>query len=107
MESTVRQFPAVLECLAGKTRIARGLTFNLPSGSDGEDIVRAAEGYAQSRGWILVGVDTSANGVLVRELANPRTITTTITQAPLPSAPEIRSAAWRVPAATPAIVNRS
>ena len=100
MESTVRKFPAVLECLAGKTSISRGLTFNLPPGSNGEDIVRAAEAYARSRGWTLIGVDTSANGTVVPKVPSIQTITATINLAPLPSAPEIRSAVWRVPAAS-------
>lgn len=59
-------FLAVLEAAAGDRLIVEALTFELPFGSSGIDVVRAGEDYARRRGWRCLVVATGLNGTVLR-----------------------------------------
>ncbi len=64
-------FLAVLEAAVGDRLIIETLTFALPVGSSGVDIVRAGEDYARHRGWRCLVVVTGMNGTVLRIADEP------------------------------------
>ena len=61
------KFHAVLEAVADGRKIVRAFAVQLPVGSGGVDVVRAAESYAAARGWSRLVVATGMNGTVLQE----------------------------------------
>lgn len=90
-------FYVTLEVASRNRKIIKNLTFDLPDGSEGVDVVRAAEAYATSRGWDRVSILTSTNGAVADQAREAPKINVEDLARPLPTIPSIRDANWRKP----------
>ena len=62
------KYHAILEAVADGRKITYAFTVDLPVGSGGVDVVRAAEAYAAARGWSRLVVATGMNGTVLPEV---------------------------------------
>lgn len=60
-------YRVLLEAVADGQKITHELILTLPVGSEGIDLVRAAEAFAARRGWRLLVVCTGFNGTVLPE----------------------------------------